>query len=153
MGTKMKTIKFIKILLVLAFASIVFFSSCSERVEKPSNEERKASELEKSTVSTTEMHSANQHSDELADARKLFSEKCARCHKEDGSGGKILVDGEELRVPNFASEMMKKEPDNEFIEVIKNGIPDEGMPSFKKELTEEQIKDLVKFIRKEFQKQ
>jgi mono/diheme cytochrome c family protein len=153
MGTKIKMIKFVKILLALAFASIAIFSSCSERIEKPSNEERKVSELEKPNASVTEAHSASRHLDELADARKLFSEKCARCHKEDGSGGKVVIDGEELRVPNFASEKMKKEPDKEFIEVIKNGIPDEGMPSFKKELTEEQIKDLVNFIRKEFQKQ
>jgi mono/diheme cytochrome c family protein len=141
-----KFIKLIKLLLVSTFTLILVFSSCSERAEKISEE---ANVPEQAT--TSNQPSKNQL-DELADARKLFLEKCSRCHKENGSGGKVLIDGEELRVPNFASEKMKKEPDEEFIDAIKNGIPDEGMPSFKKELTEEQIKDLVRFIRKEFQK-
>jgi mono/diheme cytochrome c family protein len=149
----MKTVKFFKTFLTLAFAFVVIFSSCSEHAERLTSNEKKISEAEKPATLPVETPLENPHSDELADARKLFLEKCARCHKEDGSGGKVLIDGEELRVPNFASEKMKKEPDKEFIEAIKNGIPDDGMPSFKKELTEDQIKDLVKFIRKEFQKQ
>jgi mono/diheme cytochrome c family protein len=89
--------------------------------------------------------------DNLAEARELFSEKCVRCHKEDGTGGKTNIDGVEIRVPNFRSERMKKEPDEDFIKAIRNGIPDEGMPSFKNELNDAQIKKLVEFIRKEFQ--
>ncbi|MCS6874963.1 MAG: cytochrome c [Acidobacteriota bacterium] len=140
-----KTIKFI--LIIFAFA---LFFSCSK-------EEREITKSVDSTNTTNNAPtavnspSAKALEDELAEARKIFSEKCVKCHKEDGTGGKMEIDGMKVRVPNFHSEKMKKEPDSDFIKAIKNGIPDDGMPAFKDELTEEQIKQLVAFIRKEFQ--
>ncbi len=100
---------------------------------------------------TRAMPESNPTLDELAEARNIFMEKCVRCHKEDGTGGKTYIDDIEIRVPNFRSERMKREPDDDFIKAITKGIPDEGMPSFEKELSQEQIKQLVAFIRKEFQ--
>ena len=47
---------------------------------------------------------------------------------------------------------MKKEPDEEYYEYIEEGIPDEGMPSFKDVLKENEIKEVVKYIRAELQK-
>lgn len=128
--------KALKLLLVI-FAFFLFFS-CNNNQETP-----------RDTFSVNETNSAQP--DELAEARKIYMEKCVKCHKEDGTGGKTMIDGIQIRVPNFRSEKMKKEPDSDFIKAIKNGIPDEGMPSFKDELNEEQIKQLVNFIRKEFQ--
>lgn len=43
--------------------------------------------------------------------------------------------------------------DDKYIDYIKNGVPEEGMPAFKDRLTEQQIKDIVKLIRRDFQKQ
>lgn len=91
--------------------------------------------------------------DEMASARKIYSEKCVRCHKEDGSGGKTEIDGTTINAENLASDKMKKEPDAELVEHITDGIPGEGMPAFKGKLTEQEIKDVVAFIRKELQKQ
>ncbi len=48
---------------------------------------------------------------------------------------------------------MVKEPDEEYIEYMTKGIPDEGMPSFKDILNKEEMEGVVKFIRKEIQKQ
>ena len=47
---------------------------------------------------------------------------------------------------------MKKESDEEYIEYMVKGIPDEGMPSFKDDLSDEEMKEVVRFIRKEIQK-
>ncbi|HEY8561520.1 MAG TPA: cytochrome c [Pyrinomonadaceae bacterium] len=90
--------------------------------------------------------------DELAAAKKIYLNTCIKCHKEDGTGGETDLNGKRIKAPNFTSERLKKESDAEFIEVIKNGEPDEGMPAFKDRLGEEDIKNLVKLIRTEFQK-
>lgn len=90
--------------------------------------------------------------DELAAARKTYSEICIKCHKEGGLGGITEIDGKKIKAPNFTSERMIKDDDADWIKSIKNGIPDEGMPAFKEKLTEQEIKDLVKLIRKDFQK-
>ncbi len=90
--------------------------------------------------------------DDLASARKIYSEKCAKCHKEDGSGGITELESGKIKAPNFKSERMKKGgDDDDWIETIENGAKEDGMPAFKDKLSENEIKDLVKFIRKEFQ--
>lgn len=90
--------------------------------------------------------------DELAAARKTYSEVCIKCHKEGGLGGATEIDGKRIKAPNFTSERMIKDDDADWIDSIENGIADEGMPAFKGRLTEQEIKDLVKMIRKDFQK-
>lgn len=89
--------------------------------------------------------------DELTAARAIYTEKCVRCHKEDGSGGIGEADGKKYKAANFKSEGMKKESDEDLFAEIQLGVVGEGMPAFKGELTDDQIKSLVKFIRKEFQ--
>ncbi len=90
--------------------------------------------------------------DELAAARKTYSEVCIKCHKEDGLGGTTEIDGKKIKAPNFTSERMMKDDDAEWIEAIENGIEDDGMPAFKGRLTEQEIKNLVRMIRRDFQK-
>lgn len=90
--------------------------------------------------------------DELAGAKKIFSEKCVGCHKENGTGGEKDIDGVKIKVPDLTSEKMKAEPDTEFIDIITNGAKEDGMPAFKGKVSDQEIKDLVKLIRKEIQK-
>lgn len=90
--------------------------------------------------------------DELASGRKHYSEKCVACHKENGTGGKVDIEGKTFDADDLTTDKMKKMDDAKYIKYIKDGIPDEGMPAFKDQLSDEQIKDVVKFIRKELQK-
>jgi len=90
--------------------------------------------------------------EEFASARKIYSEICIKCHKEGGVGGTTEIDGKKIKAPNFASERMLKDTDADWIDAIENGIQDEGMPAFKGTLNEQEIKELVKMIRKDFQK-
>ncbi len=90
--------------------------------------------------------------DDLASAGKIYKETCIGCHKADGAGGvTILDDGKKVKAPNFSSDRMKKEDDADWIETIENGAKEDGMPAFKGRLSDEEIRNLVKFIRKEFQ--
>jgi mono/diheme cytochrome c family protein len=87
--------------------------------------------------------------DELAAARTNFQKNCVACHGETGEGGLRTVEGKRLKVPSFKAPHALKDPDEDFIEQIHKG--GEGMPAFKDKLSEREIQDLVKFIRKEFQ--
>lgn len=91
--------------------------------------------------------------DELASAKKIYSEKCIRCHKEDGTGGVTDIEGVKIKAPDLTQDKFKKEPDSEFIEAIEKGYPDDGMPAFKGKISDEDIKNLVKLIRRDIQKQ
>ena len=90
--------------------------------------------------------------DYLAASRELYKVNCAKCHKEDGTGGKVTIDGKELKAENLTADKFKNRPDEKLIEYITNGVPDEGMPAFKDKLKEDEIKQIVMYIRKGLQK-
>jgi mono/diheme cytochrome c family protein len=89
--------------------------------------------------------------DEIASGKTVYSERCVKCHKENGTGGEVEVMGAKHKAADFTNEKVKNESDADYISVIETGEIDEGMPAFKGKLTDEQIKSVVKFIRKEFQ--
>jgi mono/diheme cytochrome c family protein len=87
--------------------------------------------------------------DEFASARAIFKKECSACHGADGSGGKKVVEGQTLKVPSFREGHALKHKDEDFVKQIENG--GDGMPKFKDKLAPEQIKDLVRYVRHEFQ--
>ena len=90
--------------------------------------------------------------DELAAARATFNTTCAKCHKENGEGGvRELDEGTKITVPSFREAHSIEHTDADFVRKITNGDKEEGMPAFKGRLTPEQINELVRYIRREFQ--
>ncbi len=87
--------------------------------------------------------------DALASARSTYNNTCVKCHKENGEGGKVDVDGDLVRVPSFKGGHALKHSDADYVKQINEG--GEGMPKFKGRLSDQQINDLVRFIRAEFQ--
>lgn len=143
--------KFLKITLVLT-TFILFTMACNQSAAN--NSAGNANAKPNTNANTTAAANTQPTmADELAAARKNYKEKCASCHKEDGSGGKTDIEGTIINAENLTSDKMKKMDDAKYIDYIENGIKDEGMPAFKGKLTDQEIKDIVKFIRKEFQKQ
>ena len=90
--------------------------------------------------------------DETASGRKIFMEICSNCHRENGTGGKITIEGETINPDNLTTDKMKKMADEKYVDYIKNGVPDEGMPAFKDRLSDAEIQNVISFIRKELQK-
>ncbi len=89
--------------------------------------------------------------DEFAASRKIYKDQnCVRCHKDDGSGGAIEIDGTKFKTPDLRSERMKNAKDEDFISIIENG--EEEMPGFKDKINPQEIKEMVRFIRKEIQR-
>ena len=140
--------KILKLCLCLS-AIALFIFACTDT--KPANTSSNNTSV--SNVNKAVTPQATAPADELAATKKIYSEKCERCHKPDGTGGETDIEGKKIKAPNFTSDRMKKEIDEDFIETIENGEKDEGMPSFKGKLTDEEIKNLVKLIRRDFQKQ
>ena len=87
--------------------------------------------------------------DQLADTRKLFGQVCARCHGDTGEGGEFDVDGKKVKAPTLRAGHAVKHTDAELVKTITSG--DDGMPAFGKRLSQEQIGNLVRFIRQDLQ--
>lgn len=87
--------------------------------------------------------------DELASARANFAKHCAVCHGEKGDGGRVTVEGKKLKVPSLREGHALTHPDDKLVKQITEGSDE--MPAFKDKLKPEEINDLVRFIRKEFQ--
>ena len=138
----MKLIKVALVLLTVAF----FVAACGETKTTDSN----------SVSNTTNAASANTQPttaavDEIAASRTIYLESCVGCHKEKGEGGAAEFEGKKIKVPGFQSRGAMNASDDNLYRHIAEGEEDE-MPAFKDKLTEAQMRNLVAFIRKEFQK-
>ena len=140
--------KFLKIAFV-ASAFALFIAACAETAKNSLNTANNAIVVTNSKVNAIAQPTTA--IDELASAREIFVTSCSNCHKEDGTGGKVEIEGKTINADNLTTDKMKKMADAKYISYIENGVPDEGMPAFKGKLTDQQIKDVVNYIRKEIQ--
>lgn len=76
------------------------------------------------------------------DAAALYKSKCQMCHGADGKGSPA---GQKMGVRDFHSPEVAKESDADLIKITKEGK--NKMPKFDGKLTDDQIKDLIKFVR------
>ncbi len=134
-------------LTIIALAAAIFAIACGG-----GSNNQTTSNAPKNTAPANATPAASATPDELAAAKKIYSEKCVKCHKENGTGGETDLDGEKIKAPDFTAAKLKEASDDSFVDTITNGEKEEGMPSFKGKLTDDEIKSMVKLIRKEFQK-
>lgn len=76
------------------------------------------------------------------DAEALYKSKCQVCHGPDGKGSAA---GQKIGVKDFHSPEVAKQSDEELFNTTKQGKG--KMPAYDKKLTDDQIKQLVKYIR------
>ena len=60
----------------------------------------------------------------------------------------MTVDGKSLNPNDLTADKMKTKSDEKLYEYVSDGSPDDGMPAFKGNLTADQIKSVVKHVRK-----
>ena len=77
------------------------------------------------------------------DAAPTYKAKCAACHGADGKGETAM--GKKFGLRDLASPEVQKLSDDELNTVIADGK--DKMPSYKKSLKPEQVKELVAYIR------
>ena len=78
--------------------------------------------------------------------RELFARNCAACHGPSGEGKQVGT----LVVPTLRSGRAAEDPDARLLAQIHDG--GKGMPPFKFTLTDDQIQELLRFVREELQR-
>ena len=86
--------------------------------------------------------------DVIAEAKEIYATNCMICHKENGTGGPVTIDGKKLKPDDLTSEKIKLMTDEKLIGYVTNGVIDEGMPAFKGKLSEDEIKLAVAHVRR-----
>ncbi len=86
-----------------------------------------------------------------APAAENWENHCTKCHGADGKGQTKV--GKKLQLKDYTDAKFQAEvKDEEMIQIINDGVKDkagkEKMKSFKADLSPEEIKDLVAYIRK-----
>lgn len=133
----MKSVK-----LVVSIAGILFFTFACNNADTVSTNRGEAASSPAAAAPTATP-------DEFASARLNFAKNCAVCHGEKGLGGRVEVEGRKLKVPSLREGHALDHTDEQLVKQITEG--DDEMPAFKEKLRPEEISDLVRFIRKEFQ--
>ena len=88
--------------------------------------------------------------DPFAAVKTIYGKDCRECHGQNGEGGPVkLTDGTKLKVPTLREGHALRHTDTEFVKQITKG--GDGMPAFADKLKPEEVNDLIKFIRREFQ--
>ena len=85
--------------------------------------------------------------DELASGKSVYETNCVLCHRSDGTGGRVSIEGKNLNVENLTAAKFENASDEKLISYIMNGVEDEGMPAFEGKLSEGEMRDVVKHIR------
>ena len=84
--------------------------------------------------------------DSITRGKEIFLQNCSACHGENGEGLDAKTIGLETNPPNL-KERIKMHPDGDFFWKIQAGRGE--MPSFEKELTNEEIWDVINYIKKQ----
>jgi len=87
--------------------------------------------------------------DEFARARTNFTKNCEACHGPTGEGGTKEIEGKRIRVASLKAGHAVRHSDEELTKIITNG--EEEMPAFKDKISAEEITEMVRFVRKNFQ--
>ena len=89
-------------------------------------------------MSVAAFHLVAQDAGEMQKGRQLFLGMCSRCHGADGGGGEG---------PNLDRPVLSRAPDDQaLVAVIRDGIPDRGMPRVRR-FTDAELHAMVLYIR------
>jgi mono/diheme cytochrome c family protein len=139
MNRKLNRQMYRKPLVLIPLALLVLITACQS--DKTVNRTATKSKATPTVASTP---------DEFAAARASFEKNCKVCHGANGEGGPVkLEDGTKLKVPSLREGHALKHPDSDYTKQITKG--GDGMPAFGEKLKPEEINDLIRFIRHEFQ--
>jgi mono/diheme cytochrome c family protein len=85
--------------------------------------------------------------DLAAEGKEIFATNCVICHKADGTGGRVTINGKPIDPDDLTTDKMKAMTDDKLIGYVTNGVVDEGMPAFKEKLSADEIKMVVAHVR------
>ena len=101
------------------------------------------------TVASPAAPAATATPDPMAAARANFGKHCEGCHGPNGEGGLVKVDNKQIKVPSLKTDHAIKLKDDHIAHMITEG--EDAMPPFKDKMSQQEISDMVKFVRTNFQ--
>lgn len=91
-------------------------------------------------------HSSSAAQD-LGKGKAIYEQLCLTCHgprgKGDGPTGKVLIPP----ATDLTSAASKKKSDADLLKIIRDGKPPTAMPAWKGQLSEQDIRDVLAYIR------
>ena len=130
---------------IMLIAAAIFVGACGQAANTPVSNNTAPKSNQTATTPTAPVNAAPDA--EVASGKELYALNCMICHKENGKGGKVTVEGKSIDPDDITTDKMKAKADDKFVGYINEGFPDDGMPAFKGKLTDEQIKAVVKHVR------
>ena len=79
--------------------------------------------------------------------RTIYENNCMVCHGPTGMGDGPVAKDLMTRPANLTSEDVRNDPDDELFGIIRNGTPGTSMPAWKNDLSEQQILDVLAYVR------
>lgn len=122
-------------------AVTLFIAACSQGTP-PSNSPRNTA-----NAASPAKTQAPSPVDEAAMAKELYVTHCMICHRDNGKGGKVTVEGKTMNPEDLTKDKFKNATDDKLRGYVADGVEDEGMPSFKDKLTAAQIKAVISHVR------
>jgi mono/diheme cytochrome c family protein len=140
------------ILSIFAFVTLGLLYSCaSDTASNISSNSGSTAAVNNSNAPKAPVNTSTTATDTSA-GHDLYAKHCAECHKESGEGGEVVVDGRKMKADNLTDDRRKRLTDEKMIKVMVDGIPDEGMPSYKDKMSEAEMREVVKYVRVDLQK-
>jgi mono/diheme cytochrome c family protein len=79
--------------------------------------------------------------------KRIYEQRCLECHGPEGRGDGIKAPYLSPRPGNLVSAATSAKSDKDLLKIIANGRPRTAMPAWKDELTEEEQREVLRYIR------
>ena len=134
-------------LFVLAAATAAFAVGCSSTAPTANQTANTPAAKASPGANTAPANTVAVQPGQGSNGKELYAENCQICHKDNGTGGKVTIQGKNLKPENLTEDKFKKASDEKLMGYIQNGVPDEGMPAFGDKLSDDQVVSIVAHIR------
>src|SRR5262245_55973152 len=95
------------------FAAVVFIVGCARNDDSSRSNRASNDPITPRPTATV---------NELASGVKVYETNCILCHRADGTGGKVTVDGKTLNVEDLTSNKIRGFTDEKIIGYVMNGV-------------------------------
>jgi mono/diheme cytochrome c family protein len=79
--------------------------------------------------------------------KRIYEQRCLDCHGPEGRGDGVKAPSLSPRPGNLVSAAISAKSDKDLLKIIANGRPHTAMPAWRDELTEEEQREVLRYLR------